>query len=98
MKLTVRFKGAPKAVAHADRLTRPRQPTAAADVSAAPLAASGPGGRPIGGVSFEMDASVEGIVAVVTVPKNQPQGVYSGLVHAAGDPIPLGVLTIEIPK
>jgi hypothetical protein len=98
MKVTVRFEGASKAIAHTYSLTRPRQPTAATDVSAAALAPAGRGGAPIAGVRFEMDASVEGIVAVVNVPKGQAHGFYSGLVHARGDPIPLGVLTIEIAK
>jgi len=98
MKVTVRFEGAPKAIAHTDSLTRPRLPTAASGVSAAPLASSSARGDLIDGVRFEMDASVEGIVAVVTVPKGLAHGFYSGLVHAKGDPIPLGVLTIELPK
>ena len=98
MQVTVRFEGAPKAIAHTDSLTRPRLPTAASGVSAAPLAPSSARGAAIAGVRFEMDASVEGIVAVVTVPKGQAHGFYSSLVHAEGDPIPLGVLTIELPK
>ena len=98
MKVTVRFEGAATAIAHTDSLTRPRLPTAASGVSAAPLAPSSARGAPIAGVRFEMDASVEGIVAVVTVPEGQAHGFYSGLVHAKGDPIPLGVLTIELPE
>lgn len=98
MQVTVRFEGASKAIAHTVSLARPRLPTAASSVSTAPLAPSGARGAPIAGVRFEMDASVEGIVAVVPIPKGQAQGFYSGLVHAKGDPIPLGVLTIELPK
>jgi hypothetical protein len=98
MKVTVRFEGAPKAVAHTDSLTRPRLPTAASDISGAPLAPSSGRAAAITGVRFDMDASVEGIVAVVTVPKGQAHGFYSGLVHAKGEPIPLGVLTVELPK
>jgi hypothetical protein len=49
-------------------------------------------------VKFETDMSVEGIVAVVDIPKRQEPGVYSGVVHARDDEVPLGVLTIEVPK
>ena len=98
MKVTVRFAGAGKALAHTETLARPRQPTAVAEISAQPLAPPRAGGPPIAGVSFESDVSVEGIVAVVTLPKGQAPGVYSGLVHAGRDDVPLGVLTIEIRK
>jgi hypothetical protein len=49
-------------------------------------------------VSFTTDVSIEGIVAEVTLPEGAAPGVYAGLVHAVGEDIPLGVLTIEIPK
>jgi hypothetical protein len=94
MKVTVRFAGAATAVAHTDSLSRPRSPTAPSDISAA-LAPSDASGGAIA-VRFEMDASVEGIVAVVAAPQGQGQGFFSGLVYAKGDPIPLGVLTVEL--
>ncbi len=96
LKVTVRFEGAPKALAHTEALIRPRLPTAASGITAAPLAPSGGQGAPITGVRFEMDASVDGIVAIVSVPKGQAPGVYSGIVHAQVDPLPLGLLTIEL--
>jgi hypothetical protein len=98
MKVTVLFEGAPKARAHTASLSRPRKPAAPADVSAQPLAASGGTGKPIAGVVFEADVSIGGIIARVRVPKGQPKGFYSGLVHVKGDPIPLGVLTVELPE
>ena len=98
LKVTVRFEGAPKAISHTDALTRPRLPTAASGVTAAPLAPSGGRGAPITDVRFELDASVDGIVAIVSPPKGHATGVYSGIVHAKGDPLPLGVLTIELLK
>lgn len=98
MKVTVRFEGAPGAIAHTGSLPRPRTPTAPADVTAEPLAPSEAGAKPIANVAFEIDVSVEGIVARVSVPEGQPPGVYSGMVRVKGDPIPLGVLTIELPK
>jgi hypothetical protein len=98
MRVTVRFPNGAKARAHTAVLTRPKHPTAAADISAQPLVPRTAGAKPIGGVVFETDVSVEGIVARVTVPDGQAPGVYSGLVHAKREDVPLGVLTIEIAK
>jgi hypothetical protein len=98
MKLTVRISGAPKAVARTTSLPRPSRPTAPTDLSATPLATRDGQGKPITAVSFETDVSVEGLVAVIAVPARQAPGVYSGLVYAKGDDVPLGALTIEIPK
>lgn len=96
MKLTIRFEGR-TAQAHTLTLARPRLPTAAIDITAGPLASRRAGSPPITAVKFEVDVAIEGIVALITLPVDQPPGIYSGLVHAKGDDIPLGVLTIEIP-
>jgi len=98
MKVTVRFAGAAKGIAHTASLSRPRIPAAPADITAQPLATSEGAAKPIAGVKFGVDVSIEGIVAQVSVPEGQPPGVYSGLVHVKGDPIPLGVLTIELAR
>jgi hypothetical protein len=98
MKLAVRFSGARKARALSSTLTRPRRPTAPADLSSTPLAQRDGGAKPIKAVSFETDVSIEGLIAVVVIPAGQASGVYSGLVYAKGDEIPLGALTIEIAK
>jgi hypothetical protein len=99
MKVTVLFEGAPKAKAHTASLARPSRPAAPSAVTAQPLAPSDAGGgKPITGVTFEADMSIDGILARVRVPKGQPKGFYSGLVQVKGDPIPLGVLTIELPE
>jgi hypothetical protein len=98
MKVTVRFPDDVKAHAHTAVLARPKHPTAAADISAQPLARRTAGAKSITGVAFETDVSVEGIVAVVKLPVGQEPGVYSGLVHAKREEVPLGVLTIEIAK
>ena len=96
MRVTVRFPDDAKARAHTAALLRPKHPTAAADISVQPLARRTAGAKSITGVVFETDVSVEGIVAVVTLPDGQAPGVYSGLVHAKREDVPLGVLTIEI--
>jgi hypothetical protein len=97
MKITVRFAGG-EGVAHTVSLGRPRRPTEPDNISAAPLAPAKAGGKPIAGVSFQADVSVDGLIVLVTLPKGQAPGIYSGLVHAGEDPVPLGVLTIEVPK
>ena len=96
MKLTVRFQGNAKATSRSQALSRPEQPTLAADITVAPLASRDPKAKPIAGVAFQSDLTVEGLVAVVTVPAGQAPGVYSGLVFAKGQDVPLGVLTVEV--
>ena len=98
MKVTVRFPGAVKGVARTATLLRPKLPTAPGHISVAPLSRRAAGAKPIRDVSFETDVSVEGIVAVVNIPKKQEPGIYSGQVYAKGDEVPLGVLTVEVPK
>lgn len=98
MKVTIRFTGGGKGLARTATLSRPRHPTAPGHISVTPLSRRAAGAKPIGGVNFETDMSVEGIVAVINIPKRQEPGIYSGLVHARGDEVPLGVLTIEVPK
>ena len=98
MKLTVRFTGEGKAATRTVTLERPRRPTAPGDLTATPLAARDAGSATISDVTFEMDVSVEGLVAVVPVPATLPPGVYSGLVYARNDEVPLGVLSVEVGK
>ena len=97
LKVTVQFAGG-QGVTHTSRLTRPRRPTSPAAISATPLSPTTGGGEPISGVTFQADLSVDGLLIVVTLPEGQAPGVYSGLVRAGDDPVPLGALTIEIPK
>ena len=97
MKVTVRFDGGGTASARAVTFARPTQPTAVTDISAQPLTPQAAGGAPISGVRFETDVSVDGIVAVVTVPEGQAPGLYSGPVYARRADVLLGVLTIVIP-
>jgi hypothetical protein len=97
MKLTVRFEGGEGAVARTAALDRPQRPTAPQHLSAGPLTPREGGPAAIADVRFETDVSVEGLIAVVTIPPGLPAGVYSGLVRAAHDEVPLGVLSVEIP-
>jgi hypothetical protein len=97
LKVTCRFKGAAGAVAGPAMLTRPQTPTAPEDIFSTPLSSPVVGTNPISDVAFSVDASVEGLVAKITVPEGQPAGVYSGIVYAKGAAGPLGILTIQIP-
>jgi hypothetical protein len=94
MKLTVRFTGARKARAITEALDRPRRPTRPEDLFAGPLRSRA--GDEITDVRFEIDVSVEGLVAVVAMPQALPAGIYAGMVQARDDEVPLGVLTVEI--
>ncbi|HET6971151.1 MAG TPA: hypothetical protein VFH92_08500 [Phenylobacterium sp.] len=97
VKLTVRFEGSTTAVSRTSALDRPRQATAPQELVAGPLATRDPAGGLISQVAFQTDVSIDGLVALVTVPPGLAAGVYSGLVRAPHDDLPLGVLTVEIP-
>ena len=94
--LTVRFKGEAKAQARTSTLDRPRRPTPPQDVSATSLQARDAAQGAITQVAFSVDMSVAGLVAEVTLPDGLAAGVYSGLVYALNDEVPLGVLAVEI--
>ena len=97
LKLTVRFgENGAKASSHTSSLSRPKNPTAPDQISAAPLVRRGADREQISGVKFAADLAVGGLIATVTIPAGQALGVYSGLVYAESQPAPLGVLTIEV--
>ena len=95
MKLTIRFTGGRNASARTEFLSRPASHTAPDKISATPLSQRA-GGEPISGVTFEVDMAVEGLVAIVAISRRHRPGVYSGLVFAEGQDVPLGVLAIEV--
>lgn len=94
--LTVRFKGEGKAQARTQTLDRPRRPTPPQDVFATPLQSRDAAEGSITEVAFSVDVSVAGLLAEVTLPDGLAAGVYSALVYARNDEVPLGVLAIEI--
>jgi hypothetical protein len=94
MKLIVRFTGARKARAITEALDRPRRPARPEDLSAGPLRSRA--GDEITDVRFEIDVSVEGLVALVALPDDIPAGIYAGMVQAHDDEVPLGELTVEV--
>jgi len=96
MRLAVRFVGADHAIAHTTQLARPIQPTMPNQIKAGPLATRD-GGASLAEVSFEADLADGGLIATVTVPKDQPPGVYSAAVYAHGQDLPLGQLVVELP-
>jgi hypothetical protein len=101
VKLTVRFSGPKKTHKEGKPLThsllRPNSTVQLKDISAEPLRPRQAGkGNPIP-IKFQSDVSVEGLVAIVTVPQNQAPGVYSAPVYAKGVEAPIGVLSVEIP-
>jgi hypothetical protein len=98
MPLGAQFSGAKKARLLTTSLARPARPTALWEISASPLHANDGGASAITGVKFQAGETVGGLVASIAVPKGQPPGVYSGLVFAQGQAVPLGALVIELDR
>jgi hypothetical protein len=97
VRLRVEGVGKDKIKEHPTHLTRPSEPTDHAKLRAEPLTTPS-GGHSIEDVTFSACASVEGTVATIVIPEDQPPGVYSGRVYAPGADAPLGLLTIEVVK
>lgn len=96
MRLAVRFAGTGQAVAHSSMLARPERPTTPSDISVTPLAPREGAGAALTEVAFEADLNAGGLVATVKIPPGQPAGTYAGLVCAAGQAVPLGMLVVEL--
>jgi hypothetical protein len=96
MALSVVFTGSAQAAAHTTALDRPKAPTRPDEITAASLTSRAGNAPPLTGVTFAADLSHGGLVASVTVPAGQPNGIYSGPVYAGSQDLPLGLLVIEL--
>ena len=96
LELEVEFSGAVSAACLASRLQRPAKPTGVWQLHCAPLAPRSGTAAPITDVEFAFDLARDGLTASVTVPDAQPSGIYSGLVYAETQNLPLGMLVVEI--
>ncbi|WP_338468461.1 hypothetical protein RXV95_07895 [Novosphingobium sp. ZN18A2] len=96
LPLAFRFDGNDKVKALVDTIDRPLKPTGAWEISAMPLMRQDSGERPLDDVKFEADLSAGGLVVTINVPDNQPSGVYSGMVVAESQDIPLGFLVVQV--
>lgn len=96
MRLAVRFTGTGQAVARSSTLARPERPTTPSDIAVTPLTAREGAGAALTEVAFEADLNAGGLVATITIPPGQPAGTYAGLVCAAGQAVPLGMLVVEL--
>ena len=96
MQLSVKFVGADTAILHTTTLARPTVPTAPADVTSAPLAPRSGDAPALTGVAFAANLADGGLIATVIVPPGQPAGTYAGAVYGAGQPLPLGLLVVEL--
>jgi hypothetical protein len=94
--LTCQISGSRSAVVKAAQVSRPARPIHPEQMTTAPLTATTDGGRPIGGVSFTPAPGGAGLIAEIPIPDDQPAGVYSGVIFAAGSETPLGFLAIEV--
>ena len=90
------FSGPGKAILKQGVLSRPDKPTTPASLTVTPLASLDPAVKTIVGVTFAASADGEGVVALATIPADQPAGVYSGVIFAPESQAPLGMLTIEV--
>lgn len=96
MPISAQFGGSRKAKLLTTSLARPARPTALWEISASPLHPNAGGAAAISEVKFQASDTVGGVVAYIAIPKGQPAGVYSGLVFAQGQAVPLGALVIEL--
>lgn len=98
MRLAVRFAGARKAIAHTTSLARPTVPASPADVKCARLDRLDGEAPPITSVAFEADLVEGGLIATVTVGDDHAPGTYSGTVYTTNQPLPLGLLVVELTR
>lgn len=96
LELEVVFSGKSSARCLASKLQRPAKPTGVWQIDCAPLAPRSGDAAPIMDVKFAFDLARDGLAATVTVPVAQPPGIYSGLVYAETQDLPLGALVVEV--
>lgn len=94
--LTVMFNGKKTARAHTGSIARPEAPTAADDLACDGLSLRAGNAPPITDLAFEPHETGRGLIVMVTVPHDQPAGIYVGAIYSATQPVPLGQLVIEI--
>lgn len=96
MALEVLFNGKEPARAHTATLARPDAPTAAMQIGCDGLARRGGGAAPITDLIFDTNPHGPGLRVMVTMPQDQPSGIYVGSVYCQTQPLPLGQLVIEV--
>jgi len=96
MHVTCAFSGERRAVLRSAALTRPTEPTFAHEHISFEALQSTVGWRPITGVTCRAHPMTGGLQISVSIPDDQPAGVYSGVVHGPHQAWPLGVLAIEV--
>ncbi len=96
MALEVLFNGKETVRAHTATLARPDAPTGAEQIGCDGLAQRGGSAAAITDVVFATNPDGPGLRVMVTVPQDQPPGIYSGAVYCTTQPLPLGQLVIEV--
>lgn len=94
--LEVLFNGKETVRAHTSTLARPAAPTGAEQVSCDGLARRSGSAAPITDIAFDVNPHGAGLRVMVTVPQDQPAGVYSGAVYCQTQTSPLGEIVIEV--
>lgn len=90
------FTGKGRAVAHTSAIARPTTPTKAEDLSVHALAPVKFEAMELTGSAFAMDLASGKLTVEIDIPRNQPAGIYSGLIMAKGQDIPLGLVSVEV--
>jgi hypothetical protein len=93
--VTVQVRGRDGATGHASPLGRPE---AASGLVCPGLHAAAAGLAPITGIGFAAAPDGASILAVVTVPREQPPGLYSGVILDGLSHAVLGTLSVRVPS
>lgn len=98
MRLVVRFEGNAKerGVAHTTALARPTVPTLPSDITCTALLPREGQAAPLAKVAFAADLADGGLIAIVSIDEGQPAGTYAGTVYGANQPLPLGLMVVEV--
>lgn len=96
MALEVLFNGKETVRSATTTLARPNAPTGAQQIGCDGLARRGGGAAAVTDVVFDTNPQGPGLRVMITVPQDQPAGIYSGAVYCATQTLPLGQLVIEV--
>lgn len=96
LELKVTFSGKPNARCLVCKMQRPAKPTGPWQLNCAPLTPRSGDAAPLTDVKFFFDLARDSLTATVNTPEAQSPGVYSGLVFAETQDLPLGMLVVEV--
>ena len=98
MRLAVEFSGKKAASSPTTSIERPAKPTKPEELTSTPLTHVERAETTLPEAHFSADLSSGGVIAKITIPAKQPNGIYVGYVHTAKDKTPLGMLQVKLGK